>query len=673
MRRTGRFLSAPAVLRPYSSSSSADDAASLAASPLLVEEHHGKRTVIERRRADDDLSRRPSPSHSPSSPSPSPSSLSPSFPPEEGGDEGAAATATTATTTEVPPSPSSPSPLRLLSRSLRRRAEAALLPRGFPDSVTPDYLEYQLASLPVHVTGWVCSSLATSALLAAATTASLLPSHVASSSSSSAVATVTAAVASSAAVKWVAKDGLGAAGRLLTGSKLGTRIDDDPRRWRLAGEALTTVALALDISSPLVSAGGGVPFLAVAGLGAFVSAAAKGVARPAARVIQAHFASASRLGNVGDVAAKEEVWEVAGQIVGLAAGVAVLDALLLGGGGWVLGGGGGGDGGGGAGAIGGGSLPAAAAAGSATAAATGRAAMVAAAWLAFQGLHVLLRVRSLRALRFDSLNHKRGCLVASAFVARRLLLPKEGAGGGGGGGREGGRKEEGVGCGGGSSSEKFPPPPPSPSRSPPLPTPREAAVLEPMLASPLSMRPRVSIGATVEEAFPPTSPTSSRTPLPPRASAGGAGAGGGGSAAAADGAPRSSSRPPPSPPRPPPPTLRESLAAHGKDARHALSWRDGRGRAVLVRGAEPSDALCILLQCAYLDATGVADASAADLARSWAWARGSFAEFLEQAEEVGWVSGPGMGLLAGAARLGAGGEEEGAGAAGRGGAAGAER
>jgi len=92
-----------------------------------------------------------------------------------------------------------------------------------------------------------------------------------------------------------------------------------------------------------------------------------------------------------------------------------------------------------------------------------------------------------------------------------------------------------------------------------------------------------------------------------------------------------------------------------------------------VRGAEPSDALCILLQCAYLDATGVADASAADLARSWAWARGSFAEFLEQAEEVGWVSGPGMGLLAGAARLGAGGEEEGADAAGRGGAAGAER
>ena len=41
------------------------------------------------------------------------------------------------------------------------------LPRGFPDSVAPDYLPYQLWAVPCHVTGWMASSLATSSLLQA--------------------------------------------------------------------------------------------------------------------------------------------------------------------------------------------------------------------------------------------------------------------------------------------------------------------------------------------------------------------------------------------------------------------------------------------------------------------------------------------------------------------------
>ena len=34
-----------------------------------------------------------------------------------------------------------------------------------------------------------------------------------------------------AAYKWIAKDGIGAAGRLLVGGRLGLELDDDPRRW----------------------------------------------------------------------------------------------------------------------------------------------------------------------------------------------------------------------------------------------------------------------------------------------------------------------------------------------------------------------------------------------------------------------------------------------------------
>jgi Vitamin B6 photo-protection and homoeostasis len=55
-----------------------------------------------------------------------------------------------------------------------------------------------------------------------------------------------------------------------------------------------------------------------------VQAAGKGIGRPSFRVIQNHFALAS---NVGDVAAKEEVWEVTAQLAGLALSVATLQLL----------------------------------------------------------------------------------------------------------------------------------------------------------------------------------------------------------------------------------------------------------------------------------------------------------------------------------------------------------
>ncbi len=47
-------------------------------------------------------------------------------------------------------------------------------------------------------------------------------------------------------------------------------------------------------------------------------------ADPVFRVIQTHFAAS---GNVGAVAAKEEVWEVAAQLTGYAASIVMLRAL----------------------------------------------------------------------------------------------------------------------------------------------------------------------------------------------------------------------------------------------------------------------------------------------------------------------------------------------------------
>jgi hypothetical protein len=48
-------------------------------------------------------------------------------------------------------------------------------------------------------------------------------------------------VAASAAIKWIIKDGIGAAGRFLVGGRLGREFDDDPRRWRMVAEAITTL------------------------------------------------------------------------------------------------------------------------------------------------------------------------------------------------------------------------------------------------------------------------------------------------------------------------------------------------------------------------------------------------------------------------------------------------
>lgn len=48
-------------------------------------------------------------------------------------------------------------------------------------------------------------------------------------------------------------------------------------------------------------------------------------------VPQAHFSSVPGYNNVGDVAAKEEVWEVIGQLLGLAIGVLVLQRFETGG------------------------------------------------------------------------------------------------------------------------------------------------------------------------------------------------------------------------------------------------------------------------------------------------------------------------------------------------------
>ncbi|KXZ56959.1 hypothetical protein GPECTOR_1g865 [Gonium pectorale] len=247
--------------------------------------------------------------------------------------------------------------------SLPSAARELFLPPGFPESVTPDYLPYQLWSVPTHVTGHLSHALVTSSLLAAVGV-------------SAGPATT---VALSASIKWIVKDGVGALGRLIVGSRLNVEFDEDPRRWRLVAEALSTAGMGLEVATSLVP----MYFLPLACAGKFCQALGKGMGKPVFRVIQTHFAVAA---NVGAVAAKEEVWEVVAQMAGLAASVAVLRALE----------------------------------------ATGNPDGVVTSWAAIQAVHVALRYQALRQLAFPTLSTKRAAMLAAADVARPAGQPLPG-------------------------------------------------------------------------------------------------------------------------------------------------------------------------------------------------------------------------------------------------------
>ncbi|PIA32206.1 hypothetical protein AQUCO_04500063v1, partial [Aquilegia coerulea] len=239
-----------------------------------------------------------------------------------------------------------------------------ILPAGFPGSVSDDYLEYMLLQFPTNVTAWMCHALVTSSLLKAVGVGSFSASTVAAS-----------AAATAAAIRWVSKDGLGAVGRLFIGGRFGNLFDDDPKQWRMYADFVGSAGSIFDLTTPLYPA----YFLPLAALGNLAKAVARGLKDPSFRVIQNHFAIS---GNLGDVAAKEEVWEVAAQLFGLGFGIVLLDAPGL-----------------------------------QTSYMT-----LALTWLSIRLSHLWLRYQSLSVLRFNTINLKRGRILVKSHVSHSTVL-----------------------------------------------------------------------------------------------------------------------------------------------------------------------------------------------------------------------------------------------------------
>ncbi|CAI5463979.1 unnamed protein product [Closterium sp. Yama58-4] len=110
------------------------------------------------------------------------------------------------------------------------------------------------------------------------------------------------------------------------------------------------------------------------------AAVAKGLKDPSARVIQTHFAVQA---NVGEVVAKEEVYKVMAQLVGLGCGVVLLSSPYIAESYWSL----------------------------------------VTTWAVIRSTHLAFRFKSLSVLEFDSLNFKRTAILARAHVSGAAELP----------------------------------------------------------------------------------------------------------------------------------------------------------------------------------------------------------------------------------------------------------
>ncbi|KAI5069933.1 hypothetical protein GOP47_0014276 [Adiantum capillus-veneris] len=227
------------------------------------------------------------------------------------------------------------------------------LPTDFPESVSSDYLQYMLLQFPTNITGWTCSTLVTSSLLKAV----------------GLEAWAGTTVAATAAIKWVSKDGLGAFGRLFVGGRFGRVFDDDPKQWRMYAELIGSFGSVFELITPVKPEW----FFPLAALGRLTKAVGKGLKDPSFRVIQNHFAIA---GNMGEVSAKEEVWEVSAELIGIAFGVAILSSPGV---------------------------------------ASSYSTLVL-SWATIRALHLYLRYQSLASLVFSTVNFKRAFIMAELHI-----------------------------------------------------------------------------------------------------------------------------------------------------------------------------------------------------------------------------------------------------------------
>ncbi|XP_004623231.1 RUS1 family protein C16orf58 homolog [Octodon degus] len=177
--------------------------------------------------------------------------------------------------------------------------KAVLLPQGFPDSVSADYLPYQLWDSVQAFASSLSGALATHAVM--------LGLGVGNADASLAAATAT----------WLVKDSTGMLGRIIFAWWKGSKLDCNAKQWRLFADILNDAAMFLEIVAPAL------PFcftvtISISNLAKCIVSVAGGATRAALTVHQA------RRNNMADVAAKDGSQETLVNLAGLLVSLVML-------------------------------------------------------------------------------------------------------------------------------------------------------------------------------------------------------------------------------------------------------------------------------------------------------------------------------------------------------------
>ncbi|XP_019295051.2 RUS family member 1 isoform X4 [Panthera pardus] len=169
---------------------------------------------------------------------------------------------------------------------------AVFLPQGFPDSVSPDYLPYQLWDSVQAFASSLSGSLATHAVL--------LGIGVGNAKASVSAATAT----------WLVKDSTGMLGRIIFAWWKGSKLDCNAKQWRLFADILNDVAMFLEIMAPIYPIFFTIT-ICTSNLAKCIVSVAGGATRAALTMHQA------RRNNMADVSAKDSSQETLVNLAGL--------------------------------------------------------------------------------------------------------------------------------------------------------------------------------------------------------------------------------------------------------------------------------------------------------------------------------------------------------------------
>lgn len=190
----------------------------------------------------------------------------------------------------------------LTLRGLNRELKEMFLPVGYPDSVSEDYLAFQM---------WDTLQAMCSYLRGVLATQSVLESVGVGDDKATPLA---------AALQWVLRDGSGMIGGLAFAYVVGPKFDLNVKRWRLFADVINDVGLTLDMVAPyfpnIVT-----EVLCVSSICKTMCGVAAGATRSS---LMTHFAKRD---NMADCAAKEGSQETAVKLFGLLFGMYFANAV----------------------------------------------------------------------------------------------------------------------------------------------------------------------------------------------------------------------------------------------------------------------------------------------------------------------------------------------------------